>query len=297
MGVDNKMENKENIRKYQAVALIFSIVLIGFFLIISTHSVQAGSHNGEELAFAILANESWLIDSSYTDTDEYGTRQATVLSSLGTMSPTNGGTFLLISTGIAGSNPATTNEWNPGDERGSWFEGGKNGYPRDEATLTMTIQVPEFMHYLYYDVQFFSSEYPEWVGSLYNDKLTITVNSPSFGQTSYVFDVNSGYFVLESDGLPGTGFDLYATSGYPGGVDWVGTSFSAGAADAGASDLIPIGGSTHPVSPLEIITVTINIKDTGDNILDSAAFIDNLMFTGYAKTDIVARKNRTRYKR
>jgi len=284
------MKNREKYSKNKAVMLFIAFLLVGIFIVIATNTVHAGSSNGENFARAVLANESWLIDSSYTDTDEYGTRQAMVLSSLGTMSPTNGNSFLLISTGIAGSTPATTNEWNPGDERGSWFDGGKTGYPRDEATLIMTLQVPEFMHYLYYDVQFFSSEYPEWVGSVYNDKLTVTVNSPSYGSTSYVFDVNSGYFVLESDGLPGTGFDLYATSGYPGGVDWVGTNYIAGAADAGASDLIPIGGSTHPVSPLEIITVTINIKDTGDNVLDSAAFIDNLMFTGYAKADIVARK-------
>lgn len=273
----------------QAGIIIGVCIIIGI-LLISADSVKAGTYDGENLALAILANESWLIDSSYSDTDEALTRQSGVFSSLGIMSPTDGSTFALFSTGEAGANPVTSGDMNPGDERGTWYTGGKYGYPRDSVEFTMTLQVPAYMHYLYYDVQFFSTEYPEWVGSKYNDKFRVTVDSPSQGISSYVFDINSGYFVLESDGIPGTGFDVYALSGYPGGIDWVSTSYRDPGADAGASDLIPIGGETHPVSPHEEIEVTITIEDVGDNLLDSAAFIDNFMFTGYARTDIVARK-------
>jgi hypothetical protein len=101
--------------------------------------------------------------------------------------------------------------------------------------------------------------------------------------------VYSGYFVLNSHNIPGTGFDIFAGSGLPSQVDWVGTTPITEGADAGASDLIPIGGSTHPVSPNEEITVIINIRDEGDSLFDTAAYIDNLMFSGYAKTDIIAR--------
>ena len=269
-------------------------IVIGFlistvFVIFPPERVKAGSYDGEDLALAILANQSTLVSSSYTDTDQSGHRQAAVLSSLGIISPTHGSTFALFSTGIAGEVPVTTNEEKPGDERGTWFKN-KHGYPRDSATFIMTLQVPAYMHYIYYDVQFFSAEYPEWVGTVYNDELTITVNSPSKGISEYIFDINSGYFVLDSNGIPGTGFDIFAQSGDPGGVDWVDTTPRTPGADAGASDLVPIGGVVHPVSPHEQITVTIDIHDTGDNILDSAAFIDNLAFSGYAKTEIVARK-------
>jgi uncharacterized repeat protein (TIGR01451 family) len=287
--VDEKMRKiifGKNIGMAIAIGLLLSTVVIVF----PSEKVNAGTYNGEDLALAILANQSTLISSTYTDTDPSGYRQSAVLSSLGIMSPTDGSTFALFSTGIAGNTPSTTNENNPGDERGSWFAGGKNGYPRDEATLTMILQVPAYMHYLYYDVQFFSSEYPEWIGTIYNDKLTVTVDSPSEGTSEYIFDINSGYFVLDSNGIPGTGFDLFAQSGSPGGVDWVDTTPRTPGADAGASDLVPIGGVSHPVSPHEQITVTINIHDTGDNILDSSAFIDNLEFSGYAKTELVARK-------
>ena len=272
------------------IIIIISLCLSNILIIIPSEKIKAASYNGEDLALAILKNSSWLVSSSYSDCDQYGYSQSAVLSNLGTMYPTHGSTFALLSTGIAGTDIITTDEEEPGDERGSWFAGGGYGYPRDEATLTLILQVPEYMHYLYYDVQFFSSEYPEYVGTQYNDKLTITVNSPSEGISNYVFDVNSGYFLLDSKALDDTGFDIFARSGYPGGVDWVDTYERQYGADAGASDLIQIGGMNHPVSPNEQITVTFNIKDCGDNLFDSAAFIDNLEFTGYAKTDISARK-------
>jgi uncharacterized repeat protein (TIGR01451 family) len=144
------------------------------------------------------------------------------------------------------------------------------------------------MHYLYYDIQLFSTEYPEYVGTQFNDKITVTVNSPAQGTTTYIIDVNSGDFVLNANDIPGTGFDIFAQSGNPGDVDWVDTTPRIPGADAGATALVT---REHPVSPNEQITVTFEIKDTGDNQFDSAAFIDNLMFSGYAKTDIIARKN------
>jgi len=291
---DKKMRNL--IKKNIGIILLLCILLSNIFVIIPSEKVEAGSYNGEDLALAILANASWLIDSSYTDTDEEGHRQAIVLESLGILHPTDGDTFAFFSTGIAGVNIITTDEDDdgepdePGDERGTWFEGGMKYYPRDEATLTMTLQVPPFMHYLYYDVQFLSAEYPEYVGTQYNDRLTVTVNSPSEGESDYFFDVNSGYFVLDSNSITGTGFNIFARSGYSSGPDRVDRIPRTPGADAGASDLIQIGGLYHPVSPNEQITVTINIKDAGDNLFDSGAFIDNLLFTGWAKTDIIARK-------
>ena len=252
-----------------AIIIAIGLMLSNILIILPADEVKAGSYDGEDLALAILSNSSWLIDSSYTDTDEYGTCQSGVFSSLGTMYPTHGSTFAFLSTGIAGTDIITTSENEPGDEKGTWFEGDRYGYPRDKSELTMTLQVPAYMHYIYYDIQFFSSEYPEYVGTQYNDKLVVTVDSPKEGESEYIFDVNSGYFVLDSRNIPGTGFDIFARSGYPGGVDWVDTNTRTHGADAGASDLIQIGGVHHPVSPNEQVTVTFNIKDSGDNLFDS----------------------------
>jgi uncharacterized repeat protein (TIGR01451 family) len=264
---------------------LISMVSFSFMILTSNHA-KAGSYDGEDLALAILKDESTYVNSSYEDSDQSGHDQSIVMSSLGIMAPTNGDTFALISTGIAGYNPVTTDELNPGDERGSWFKN-KMGNPRDSATLKMTLNVPQYMHYMYYDIQFFSSEYPEFIGTKYNDFLTITVDSPTQGISEYQFDVNNGYFVLTSHDIPGTGFDIFAQSGIPAKVDLVDTTPRDPGADAGASDLIPIGGQTHPVSPCEQVNVTIHIQDVGDNMFDSTAFIDNLRFSGEAITQIV----------
>ena len=146
------------------------------------------------------------------------------------------------------------------------------------------------MHSLLYDYQFFSTEYPEYVASGYNDRFTVTVNSPSEGVSTFYLDVNSGDFALDSNYINGTGFDVFAQSGNPNNVDIVDTTPRDPGADAGATPLKTIGGTIHPVAPLETITVTFRIEDYGDNQFDSAIFIDNLVFSGYAKTDIIARK-------
>jgi len=280
-----------NYQKHLGIIIIGTLTLSAVFIISPlSERVVAGSYNGQDLALAILANHSTLISSTYTDTDTIAHRQGVVLSSFGTMHPTNGSTFALLSTGIAGTPIVTSGATNPGEERGTWFAGGKYGLPRDEAALTLTLKVPPFMHYLYYDAQFFSTEFPEYIGSQYNDKFTVTVTSPSKGTSTNIIDVNSGNFVLDSNYIPGTGFDIFATNGNPSGVSWVDRTPRKPGADAGATALVTYGGPLHPVSPNEQITVKFDIIDTTDNQFDSAAYIDNLVFAGYAKTEMIARK-------
>jgi uncharacterized repeat protein (TIGR01451 family) len=269
---------------YSEAILVMIVTVLPFVPLVS-----AGSYDGHDLAVAMLTNPSVLVSSSYWDRDTVGHRMSVVLSSRGAMLPTDGSTFALFTTGRGDLSVATSNGLNPGNERGDWFQGGQYGTPRDEANLQMQLQVPVYMHYLYYDVQFFTVEYPDYVGTQYNDKLTITVNSPSKGVSSYLIDVNGGDFVLHAGDSPliGTGFDLFAQSGDPSGVDWLQTTPVSHGADAGASALV---GREHPVSPGEVVTVTIDLIDAGDNQFNSGAFIDNMHFSGYAKAQMLARK-------
>lgn len=278
------------------VVFILIMLIVSSFLVLPSEKVKAGSYDGADLANAVLADLSTLVSSAYWDTDDSGTRQEAVASSLGTMLPTDGSTFMLLGTGIAGAVPVTTNTVDPGDERGTYFSVQNPNppwTPYDEAELTLQLQVPQYMHYLYYDVQFFTAEYPDYIGTAYNDKLTITVDSPSQGTSVHIIDVNGGDFVLNSHDIPGTGFDVFSIdrdSGNPvnpSSVDWLTRTPSVNGADAGATALV---SREHSVFPNEVVTLTINVKDTGDNIFDSTAFIDNVMFCGYEKTEIIARK-------
>jgi uncharacterized repeat protein (TIGR01451 family) len=250
--------------------------------------VKAGPNDGYDLAMAILADQTTYVSSSYYDLSKQD-NQGMVLFSLGNFNPTNGPTFVILSTGIAGANPATTDTQNPGNERGTWFRD-RYSKPFDQVDLTINVMVPPFMHYLYYDFQFFSTEYPEYINSQYNDKFEVTVDSPSRGVSTYVCDINSANFVLDSNDISGTGFDIFAQSGYPDDTDIVDKIPRFPGADAGATAPITNGGELHPISPNEIITVTFSIRDVGDNQFDSAVLIDNLMFSGFGKTEISAKK-------
>jgi uncharacterized repeat protein (TIGR01451 family) len=278
-------------KQLESIILSFLLVVI-CFIASSPEQVRANSYDGHDLAVAILANTSELISSSYWDTDTAGHRQSAVLSSRGNLIPTDGNSFAILSTGRADLLVATSNGLNPGNERGNWFLGGQYGNPRDEANLQLQLLVPEFQHFLYYDVQFFTVEYPEYVGTQYNDQLTISVNSPSKGVTTYSINVNSGDFVFNARDAPllGTGYNLFAQSDNPDGVDWLQTTPNTHGADAGATALV---GREHPVSPGEVVTITFDLKDVGDNQFDSMAFLDNLHFSGYAKAQILARKTVT----
>ncbi len=286
---------KNNKLKGKKIALLIIIMsLSSSFIILPSEKVKAGEFD-VDLANAILADPSTLVSSNYWDTDGSGHRQGAVMSSLGTMLPTDGYTFALFGTGIAGAVPVTTNTIDPGDESGTWFGDRRpdSWETFDEAELTLELQVPDYMHYLYYDVQFFTSEYPDYIGTVYNDKLTITVNSPSEGLSTHIIDVNGGDFVLNAHDIPGTGFDIFAISQYtgeptnPSQVDTVTRTPGTPGADAGATALV---SREHAVSPNEVITLTIDLIDGGDNMFDSTAFIDNVMFSGFAKTEIIARK-------
>ncbi len=275
-------------KKIQTIGVVSLLVILAF-LAIGPNIVQAGSYDGNDLAIALLSDPTTLISSQYWDRDTVGHRQSMVLPSRGNLIPTDGSSFVIFSTGRADLVYATSNGLCPGSERGNWFQGGQYGTPRDEANLQMQLLVPAYMHYLYYDIQFFTVEYPDYVGTQYNDQLTITVSSPSKGVSSYIINVNGGDFVLNArdTALLGTGYNLFAQDNAPSGVDWLQATQNSNGADAGASALI---GREHPVSPGEIITLTIDLKDEGDNQFDSMAFFDNLRFSGYARTQVMARK-------
>ena len=274
-------------KKYLYILGFFALVYI-VFILSSTENVKAGSYDGEDLAEAILCDPSVLVSSSYTDKDESGYRQSVILEDLGTLHPTNGSDFVLLSTGIAGADIVTTNGLNPGCERGTWFEGGDEGWPRDKATLTMQLQVPPLAKYLKYDVKFLSVESPEWIGAGYNDKLIIQVSSPSQDDSTFILDVDSNLFREESRDLVGTGFDIFALDGNPEARDDVSDTINY-ADDAGATILWAVEDE-HSVLGPEIITVTISIEDQGDNRYDSAAFLDNFRFEEEAEVSLDVRK-------
>jgi hypothetical protein len=154
--------------------------------------------------------------------------------------------------------------------------GGNAAY--DSSGLWMRIRVPTNAQSFKYNFNFFSSEYPEWVCTSYNDSFIALLSSGhpinvanagapnnkniSFDNVKNPVSVNAGFFgvpggaYLTSPKLSGTGFDGNCGGGQicGGATDWLKT--------------------TAPVLAGEIITVHFSVWDTGDTVWDSSVLLD-----------------------
>ena len=85
--------------------------------------------------------------------------QATaVQSNLGVIYPTDGSDFAQLYTGAVGAPPES------GTDLGAYGESG------DRVTFTVQLNVPSTANSALFDFYFLSAEYPEFVGTQYNDK-------------------------------------------------------------------------------------------------------------------------------
>ncbi len=138
-------------------------------------------------------------------------------------------------------------------------------YCADLTQYRLVLRVPVNAYALSFDFLYLSTEYPEWVGSEYNDTFYAILHDrddPGAGTVNVSFDsrgkaitVNNDFFETPpnlSVDITGTGYegDVGSTTG------WLKT--------------------TVPVTPGHTIELTFSIHDEGDGILDSAVIIDNL---------------------
>jgi hypothetical protein len=185
----------------------------------------------------------------------------------------------------------------------------------DYTELVVKLKAPSNASSFSFDFQFFSTEYPVFVCTQYNDEfLVLQESAAEFGTpTNIAFDmqknpitINSGFFtVCTNNGnaqspnykytqnckqpvsnISGTGFEDPPVGGggfFPcfADADCGGLGKCAGNQCQIAGNGTSPGGSTgwltttSPVTPGEAVTLHFIIFDEGDHILDSAALIDN----------------------
>lgn len=138
------------------------------------------------------------------------------------------------------------------------FEQG--GSANDYTELRIEATVPPATNSLHYDFAFFSTEYPEYFGTGFNDMYIGWLQSEgwtgniSFDAEGNPISLNAGFLDFRDDGgttaqLAGTCMSRHA------GTRWLST--------------------TAPVVPGEDITLVLAVFDLADSILDSYVFIDN----------------------
>jgi len=169
-----------------------------------------------------------------------------ILSTFGVYQPQNGCRMIALSTGLI-NGPVQ-----PGTDFG-W-----SGESDDTSSLVLTLTVPTWSSSFSFDFNFMSAEYPEYVGTIWNDFFYANLTSSTFvGNISFdsqgtPIQINNAFFtVTSSAGLAGTPFDQYVG----GGTGWLTT--------------------TAPVVSGETITLEFIIGDVWDGLYDSTVLIDN----------------------
>jgi len=224
----------------------------------STSLAAISTSVSPEAAAAAMGVESGdLISATFNGSASQGIGVGTT--PLGAFFPTDGDTFLILSTGQA----ANAELANISGDLSTTLGGLNNSQGEDLVQLELTLQVPDNMTCAGFDFAFYSEEFPEYVGSSYNDAFTAELGG--FNQTIIGNTITAPWnFAFDTEGniiSVNTVFIVTAETG---------TTYD------GATPLLR---AQTPVSPGSSIVIVLSVQDLGDSDYDSAAFIDNFMWS------------------
>lgn len=155
--------------------------------------------------------------------------------------------ILIMSTGLASQVADANTSGGQGTDLGAGGVGG------DDITLNFTITTPRNADNFIFDFTFLSEEFPEFVGSQFNDFFSVLIGGEEVA--------------LDTDGDPITVNNNF----FNGDLSTDGTLFD------GRTPLLRV---TAPLTPGgQTLNVQLRIADAGDGIFDSAAFISNFGFS------------------
>jgi MYXO-CTERM domain-containing protein len=222
----------------RTVGLRLSLIVGALF----SGSAAAGTITATDLYEAMEMDSADVTASSITATlGSYDT-----LTDLGVFLPQKGSDMSILHTGLVGDSPE------PGVDLGPMGAAG------DRATLELQLTVPSYANSFALSFAFFSAEFPEWVGSPYNDAFELYVSGTAYSgnaavdSAGNVISINSALFtVVHPSDLTGTTFD----GGLGGGTGWL---------------MVVV-----PVDPGDTIDLEMTIYDRSDGSYDSAVLIDD----------------------
>ncbi|MDZ4278125.1 MAG: choice-of-anchor L domain-containing protein [Dehalococcoidia bacterium] len=237
------------------VAMAALAVGLGLFLGFAGHA-SAGEPLAESLANAMEISGTKLKSASLNGSDEGGV--AIWSSSIGSPKfPTEGGSFVILSTGLADDVDLP----NDSDSHSTELGGQDTSQFNDLVQLDLTLNAPSDANCLQFDFAFFSEEYPEFVGSIFNDAFIAEMDGSTFTiseDPKQVIAPNNIAF----DPVDGSVLDLTSELAYH---ENTGTTYD------GATNRLSAGGLVTPGSEVQL---TFSVMDLGDSIYDSTVFLD-----------------------
>ncbi|HMC37138.1 MAG TPA: choice-of-anchor L domain-containing protein [Actinomycetota bacterium] len=218
------------------------------------------------LANAVASDPSQVTAASFVAKPPNGTPDAVGMSTLASF-PTDGTSYGILTTGdasLAGTGPQSN--FASADDSGGHRpnEGTQNPTDYDGTILRIDLNVPSGITCLSFDFRFLSEEYPQFVGSQFNDAFVAELDHNTWstnGSTisapdNFAFDPQHHVISINSTGVASMSAGEAAGTIYNG-------------ATTGLKALTPITSGSH--------SLYLSIFDQGDHIYDSAVFVDNLL--------------------
>jgi hypothetical protein len=220
---------------------------------------NAASVNPSASAFEVaqaMSAQPGLVSSANFATVPVANTTAGVISTGYPGFPVDGGSYAILSTGRANMSSISTN-LGGGNIRGN------TDY--DVTILQINLAVPEGNNCLSFDFRFLSNEWPNFVGTQFNDAFIAEIGASTWttsgssiiAPNNFAFDPNGNVVSINA-----TGPALMNAA------NAAGTPFSSFGASGIVRARSPINSGAQ--------VLYLSIFDQGDNILDSVVFLDNL---------------------
>lgn len=214
-----------------------------------------------QLATALAADPGVISGASYVTVPPQGTPNAVMTTPLAGF-PTSGASYTLLTTG----NAALADQPNTSPSSGASLGGanirGNTDY--DVTVLKVDLNVPLNTNCLVgVDFRFLSEEYPEYVGTPFNDAFIAELDKSTWTTSGSSINAPDN-FAFDPQGNPIT---INAA-----GVTSISAEQAAGTTYDGATPLLT---AAVPITP-GLHALYLSIFDQGDQVLDSAVMLDNL---------------------
>ncbi|MDR1513912.1 MAG: PKD domain-containing protein [Propionibacteriaceae bacterium] len=177
--------------------------------------------------------------------------------------PRGGADYLILSTGVAGDVIGGT----PGEVLSTGLSGAPTGVDGGDMTrVSFELRPPVGVGCLAFDFEFLSEEYPDWVGTAYNDVFTAELNTSDITKSgSDIIAPNS--FVFDDDGKP-ISVNLVGFAEVPAGAP---TRMNGTSGVLRATSPLTLDSNGH-------VNLILTLQDVGDSVLDSAVLIDSFQW-------------------
>lgn len=247
-------------RRSQLTTMLLAIIFATATAVAAILPVTNDAAGAADLANAL--NATAVITGASFDATSGATPNAVADAPIGLSFPTHGETFAILTSGNAHLADDPNVSGGSGLNTGGGNVRGNTDF--DVTILKIDLDVPEQANCLTVDFKFYSDEYPEYVGSSFNDAFIAELDSSTWttagsvisAPDNFAFDSNGNVVSINSTGP--TAMSL---------ANAAGTTYDGATTLLSASTQITPGAHS----------LYLSIFDQGDHILDSAVFLDNLV--------------------